>query len=214
MTRATLGATNAAEVVKPTLRLEYLCQVVLPSVTLRGSTGDTDVPFGGNTYYGNAKFVGFSNIIEVPDLKARKVSIQLSGLDPQLVSAAINDKFHFAEISLYIAMFNEAGALIADPHQIGTSLYASNMPIRLGEGTGSIDLQAETLEVFNKRNSAVLATPESQKLRYAGDTGMDNVRKISEMEFEWGGVRKGPVATGTGGRTGTQEHDLGAYQYL
>lgn len=196
MTRATLSSTNRTEIAKPAVRGEYLVSIVLPSVTLRGSTGDTDVVFGGNTYYGNAKFAGFSNLSEVPDLKARRVSISLAGLTSDLVNAAMTDKYHYAQINLYVAFFDENGALIADPHALGGTLYTSEMSITLGEREGAITLSAESLEIFNRRNSAVLATPQNQKRRYAGDTGMDRVRIIMEQEIMWGGAIGGGSAGG------------------
>ncbi len=196
MTRATLLTGNRTEVTKSALRMCYLCEIVLPSVTLRAATGDRDVVCGGNTYLGNAKFRGFGGITETSDLKARRISIELSGVSADLISAAMADKYHYAQISLYAAFFDANWATVAEPHQLGVNLYTSTMSISLMPGGGSISVDAESLEVLNRRTSIVMGTPENQKRRYAGDTGMDRVRIVAETEFEWGGSRVGGANSG------------------
>lgn len=198
MTRETLAAANATEAAAPSLRAVFLLDIAFPSGTIYATSGTHEISYNGNRYAPSGQFQDASGLAEYLDLKARRISIKLSGLDPSLITKVMNDAYHFAECNIYLAFCDENWRPVADPHPIGDALLMSGAIISLDSGTGVVEISAETLDVLNSRSSAQLATPESQRLRYSGDSGMDDVRAIMDMEVEWGGRRFGSAAGGRG----------------
>jgi hypothetical protein len=192
MSRSALSALNRTEATGNVVRVEELASIAFPSGTVYVTSADRALVFGGNTYLPSGVYGGASGFAETPDLKPRQISIKISGLDAALLTKLLNDNYHYAEINVYLGFLNEARQLVADPYPIGHRLYMSHPVITLGERSGEVVISAETLDIHNRRNSAALATPESQRRRYPGDTGMDKVRVIAETEIEWGGRRYPP----------------------
>ena len=205
MTRSSLAALNRAEAIAPVARVVALLDIAFPSGTLYATSSERAITYNGNRYLPSGVFTEATGISEKIDLKASRVSIKMSGLDSGLITKLMNDAYHFAETNLYLGFLDENWKLVADPYPIGDSLLMSGAIITLDSQSGAVEISAETLDILNARSSAQLATPESQKLRYSGDTGMDDVRAIMEMELEWGGVRLSGLSAGSGVRGGLRE---------
>lgn len=206
MTRSNLSTANATEAAANSVRAAVLLDVAFPSGTLYATSCERPIVYNGTRYNPSGAFGSASGNAESTDLKARRISISLSGIDASLRTKLLDDAFHFAEVNLYLALCDENWKPVADPYPIGDSLLMSGAIITLDQGSGAVEISAETLDIFNARSSAALATPESQKLRYSGDTGMDDVRAIAEMEVEWGGARV-VVPYGTSGSLGGIRHE-------
>ena len=204
MTRSNLSSGNRTESTAAAVRMVGLLDIAFPSGTIYANDGDKSLTYNGNAYLPSSVLVSdVSGISETVDLRARRVSIKLSGVDSSLINKLLSDAWHYAEINLYQGFLSEAGALVADPFPLGDSLLMSGASISLDTNTGQVEVSAETLDIFNNRSSAALATPESQKLRYATDTGMNAVRALMELEVAWGGRTLGGVGAGNaGGRPG------------
>lgn len=187
MTRSTLVTANRNEVSKNTVRSVVFFEFVFPSATLRYCTADRDITWGGNTYTHTPILGSVEGVAEHSDLKARRVSFDLSGLDETILGKILQDAFHYSTVKLYWGFCNEAWRLVADPYQLSDELIMSDAPISIDESSGKVELSAETWDIFGERDSAVLATPETQRLRYAGDTGMDKVAALMTQQVEWGG---------------------------
>lgn len=189
MSRSNLTAANRTEATAASLRMVAMLDIAFPSGTLYATSGDHALTFNGNTYSPTGVMVGDpQGLAETVDLSARRISVQMSGLDSSLITKLMGDAYNYATANLYVGFLNERGALVGDPYVVGNALRLSQCTVSLNQGTGAVEVSAETLEVLDARSSAQLATPESQHLRYPGDVGMDDVRAIMEMEVIWGGV--------------------------
>lgn len=203
MTRSTLSAANQTEVAKAALRVEFFMELAFPGGTIRITTADRDITWGGNTYTAKALLLDAGAVSESSDLKARRIAFKLSGVDGPLLTRIRTDAWHYARVQFYIGFFTEAWALVADPYALGDELLMSHSQLRLGEGTAEVELSAETWDIFGERDSAVLATPETQRQRYPGDSGMDRVAILMTQEIQWGGVFA-RVPSGSGTRDGVE----------
>lgn len=188
MTRSTLVAANRTEVSKAAVHRVSFIELKFPSGTVRSSTADRAYTWGGFTWLADARFIGASGLAEAPDLNARRASIVLSGVDSVLIGKVMVDKLHYSEVNLYEGFCDENWALVADPHPIAQNLLMSKPTIRYDNGTGEIEISAEQWTLFSARDSAVLATPQIQRLRSTGDTGMDKAVLIMTQNIQWGGV--------------------------
>lgn len=193
MSRSNLTAANRGEATAAVVRMVGLLDIAFPSGTIYANSGDHALTYNGQSYLASAVMVdAVSGIGETTDLRARRVSIKLNGCDASLITKLMDDAYHFAEVNVYLGFLDDEGQLVADPYPVGHSLFMSSATISLDTGSGAVEISAETPEVLDTRSSEALATPESQALRYTGDTGMDAVRQIMETEIEWGGKRYSP----------------------
>lgn len=191
MSRSNLTAANRGEATAAVVRMVGMLDIAFPSGTVYANSGDHALTYNGNSYLASAVMVdAVGGIGETTDLKARRVSIRLNGCDSSLITKLMDDSYHFAEVNVYLGFLDDEGQLVGDPYSVGDSLFMSSATISLDAGSGAVEISAETPEVLDARSSEALATPQSQKLRYAGDTGMDDVRKIMETEIEWAGFRE------------------------
>lgn len=187
MTRSTLVTANRTEIGKSAARVAEFAEFDFPGGTIRVTTADRDVPWGGYTWVAQALLKDYGAISEASDLKARRTSLKLSGIDSNLLARIMADAYQFANVQVYLGFFDANWKLVADPYPMGDGLLMSNCILTLDAKTGEVELSAETWDIFNQRDSAVLATPESQRLRYSTDTGMDRVAWIATLDVEWGG---------------------------
>lgn len=194
MTRATLSAANRTEIAKNAQRRADFMELRFPSLTVRSTTADRNVTWGGFNWLADARFVQAAGYAEKSDLKARRTSLLLAGTDAALVTAIMNDKLTFSEVDLYVGFFNENWTLVDTPHAMAKNLLMSAPKLKLGAGTAQIELSLESWSIFSTRDAAVLATPETQRQRYAGDTGMDRIAAIMTKESVWGGAYQLPGA--------------------
>lgn len=199
MTRSTLGATNRLEVVKPVVHIAEFLSLAFPGGTIRLTNASRNIVWGGNTWLGNGVLLEPGMVPESSDGKARRAELVLSGVDSALLSRVLQDAYHLARVKIYKGFFTDAWVLLADPHPIAPELLMSDAVIEYDEDTGKIKLSVESFSIFDQHDSAVLATPESQRRRYAGDAGQDRVASLATAVFEWGGQYR-KAGGGGGGR--------------
>lgn len=189
MTRTPLGAANQAEVVKPVVRIAEFCELAFPGGTIRVTTADRDITWGGFNYVANPGLMDYGRISESSGLKSQPTSLRFSGLDSGLITRILTDNYHYARAQGYIGFFDENWALVGNPYPLVEELLMSSASVTLDSGTGVVEISCDGWELFGQRDSAVLATPESQRLRYAGDTGQDKIAFILTQNIEWGGIQ-------------------------
>lgn len=187
MTRSTLSSTNRTETQKKEVRQVEFAEFAFPSGTIRVCNADRHMIWGGFTWLADATLIEPASAEEVTDLSPRRYAFLLSALDPALVTKILTDNYQFALVKFYVGWCDSNWALVADPHVLGDSLLLSNAVLSLDEAAGTIELSAESWTIFSERDSAVLATPQSQRLRYPGDSGQDRMAHIVTQIVEWNG---------------------------
>lgn len=192
MTRSTLATLNQGQVSLPTVRIAEFGEFQFPSGTLRLTTADRDIDWGGFKWLGDGRFIDLSSFQEVTDLKGRSISFILSGIDAAIRAAILADRYQYANVSIWIGFFDQNWKLLTTPHVLADSLLMSTgaLTIKGGRGGGAlqevIELKTESWNIHGQRDSANLIATEQQKLRYAGDTCLDNVPSIVDKVITWG----------------------------
>jgi hypothetical protein len=206
VSRSSLGSANKTQVQAPSLRLAYFVKVAFPSGTIYATTAARTYNWGAQDWTARWMVTKVPEITEKADLKPYQAELVFSGLDAALRTKILNDKYHNAEVGYWKGFLDASWKLVADPHQVAKR-YLSQCVLRLDGKTGTIAITAQGPEVKWARDAAQLATPESQRLRYDTDTGLDRVLDQGTKVIEWGGRL---LRGGGGGGGGGGGHGLGA----
>lgn len=206
MTKSTLSSENRIEVLAPSRRMVYFVKVAFPSGTIYAVTASRSFEWGGAIWSAQWVIPGMPQITEKADLKPYQAELVFSGLNATLRTKILTDKYRNAGLECWKGFCNEAWKLVAAPHQIAKRRL-SQCVLRMDGKTGTITVIAHGPESKWKRDAVQLATPESQRLRYAGDTGLDRVLDQGTKVIEWGGQL---LRGGQGGGGSGVGHGLGA----
>ncbi len=120
------------------------------------------------------------------------LSFELTGLDPQLRSIAMNAAYLNRPIRLYLATQNEGGGFVGDPVLLWEGRMDQMVPTIRTEGEGdkqtpvlTIGLKAETLFGDFARPSAYRWNKDGHRAVFPDDAGMDEVAVVAERQELW-----------------------------
>lgn len=153
----------------------------------RFSTLPRHVEWGGFTWIGTGSFAGFSPIAESESGAAKGQSFRLSGIDVNLLSAALVDPglYRGRAATLYRAPHDEAWQPIGTP-EVAWRGRIQKMGVEVTDSReGSISLQCETAAYGLKKASMFRACSQQQKTRHPTDTGFDRVAQLIARPQIW-----------------------------
>lgn len=162
---------------------------VLLDLTLKSSveyvwSGVGSFVWSGHTYRGVGSFGAIGEIMESTEVKADGTSVQLSGIDPALLTESLNDIQLGAPVTLWLAVFSEAGALLAAyPIFVGT---VDRPQIPIGPETIAIQLALETRMANLQRATNRRYTTADQRGYFPGDIGFNWVEVLNDIALIWG----------------------------
>lgn len=160
-------------------------------------TGSGTLTIAGENYEGAGTLLAISDIEDSKELKSSGVTFQLSGMDAEVLGYALTENYQNRPITLYM-VFTSGGTNDVDGY---LTLFSGRMvQIDITDDTqgATISLQTENRLIDLRRPSNYRYTKESQHYLYSGDTSLDQVAKVAQMQIYWG--RKG---TGGGGDNNT-----------
>lgn len=190
------SSTNQSTAEAGHLEHLHFVELDLPSGYLRLHTRIGTVTWGGNSYLGVGKLGDISDIDEDAMLRPSGVTVTLTGVDADLVTSAMTEKYHGRAIAVYEGYLNTSTmALVADP-EVKFKGLMDYMSVTLGEGGGSISVQAEGELARWQRHSGSLYTHESQQALFSGDRGFDQIPFTQNRKIDWSksNVWQAPVA--------------------
>lgn len=179
------SSTNQSTAEAAHLEHVHFVALDVPSGYVRLHTRIGTVTWGGNSWLGVGKLGDISDIDEDAMLRPSGVTVTLTGVDSDLITSAMTEKYHGRAIAVYEGFLNTSTmALVADP-EIKFSGLMDYMSITLGEGTGSISIQAEGELARWQRHNNSLYTHESQQALYSGDRGFDQIPYTMNRKIDW-----------------------------
>tara|TARA_R110002126_G_scaffold287911_4_gene441023 strand:+ start:777 stop:1412 length:636 start_codon:yes stop_codon:yes gene_type:complete len=185
--RAGIDTKTALRLSQDHQEIKFALKAEFDTDTVLIHTGLGDLVIGGETYLGAGSLLAISDIEDSKELKSAGVTFSISGMDIEVLGYALNENYQNRPISLFMA-FVSGGTDDVDGY---LTLYKGRMiNIDISDDvTGSnITLQTENRLLDLRRPSNIRYTRESQQYLYAGDTSLDQVTKISQMDIEWGRV--------------------------
>ena len=178
---AVLDALSAQHVVLVTFtKLEF------PSGTLYLHNSIGTYTWGGQDWLGTGDLGEISQIEEGADVSPYKITLSLSGLDPDISAAALTEDYYLQPVTVYLGVLDASDDLIADPTIIWEGAM-DQMLVTVGAAGGDvISLTAESeLARFNKASNLKYTSAQLQN-DFAGDLGFDLMADIEGAKLRWG----------------------------
>ena len=191
--RAGIDTKTALRLSQDHQEIKFALKAEFDTDTVLIHTGQGDLIIGGETYIGAGTLLAISDIEDSKELKSAGVTFSISGMDAEVLGYALNENYQNRPISLYMA-FVSGGTDDVDGY---LTLYKGrmiNIDISDDVNGSNITLQTENRLLDLRRPSNIRYTRESQEYLYSGDTSLDQVNKISQMNIEWGRAFSGAAS--------------------
>lgn len=181
-----LTAGMVTEVQADNVRPILLFEGVMESGTVYYWTGYGNLSWNAQTWVGTGSLIEVSNVDETDDIKAQGTGVRVKGVDPTMVSLALQSVASGKAGIIRLALLNSSGAIIADPKILfkgrldGAEIDDSNYEDPF------INLQYEHELVDLERPREWRYTDEHQRKLYPGDTGLRYMTSLQDKVLYWG----------------------------
>ncbi len=194
-----LTAAVATELQKGRIHPHALVHFAFDSGAVRFWSGIGDLVWSGHTYVGAGSLGSVGAVEESASIRAAGAAFKLSGIPSSLVSIALAEHYQGRGCTMWLAFFDDAGALIADPVQVFSGRVDVMQITDAGE-TADIKLTAENRLVdFERPQETRYYTDQDQQREYPGDKGFEFVTAIQEAVIVWGREKLAPAVDSTTG---------------
>lgn len=164
--------------------LGLLCEIEHPDGTGRFWTGIGTLAYGGYNWAGIGTLGAVTPVRQTSDIAIQDIQFTLSGVDPDIL-ADLNEDVRNLTGSLWLACFGDKGEVIADPYQLVDALL-DYQTLHVGDdGSATISITARTGFYTLDRGIDEAWTPESQKLDYPTDVGLDMIPGLQNQDVRW-----------------------------
>ena len=176
-----LTALSAEHVV-----LVTFAELQFPSGTVYLHNSIGTYTWGGQDWLGVGDLGEISQIEEGAEISPYKITLSLSGLDPDISGAALTEDYYLQPVKVYLGVLDADDALLADPTVVWEGAM-DQMTVSVGaEGGDSISLTAESeLARFNKASNLKYTSAQLQD-DFPGDLGFDLMADIDGAKLRWG----------------------------
>tara|TARA_Y100000996_G_scaffold348282_1_gene286822 strand:- start:2392 stop:3024 length:633 start_codon:yes stop_codon:yes gene_type:complete len=186
--RAGIDTKTALRLAQDHQEIKFAVKAEFDTDTVRLHSGLDNLVINSETYEGAGTLLSISDIEDTKELKSSGVTFQLSGMDADVLGYALTENYQNRPVTLFMA-FTSGGTNIVDGY---LTLYKGRMvqaDINDSTAGATITLQTENRLIDLTRPSNIRYTKESQQYLYNGDTSLDQVAKVNQMQIYWG--RKG-----------------------
>lgn len=175
----------AAGTVRPAILYEGIFVSGGVDQYLRLWSGVGDLSWNGHTWTGSGELLGLSSIEEAADIRAVGFTITLSGMSAGLISNALSNARQGKAGTLWLALFDASGAVIADPYQLQSGRLDFTL-VEDAADTCTIGAQYESRMVDLEKPRERRYTNEDQQLDYPADRGFEYMPSLQDMQIVWG----------------------------
>jgi len=178
MTRSTPASLLTA-LSQPEVEPFYAVEMNFDSSPVRFWTGYGNRTIGSDTYIGTGNLLSISGLEEVNDISAKRITLQLSGVDATLVSLALQEPYQRRECKIYF------GTTDSTTIEVFSGLM-DVMTIEDGGETSTISLTVESKLVRLEKASNRRYTEANHQSRYSTDTFFNYVADLQDRDVIWG----------------------------
>lgn len=147
-------------------------------------SGIGTLSWDSKTWTGTGNLLGISGIDETAEVRASGMTVSLSGVPSDLLSAALGDARSGRIGRVYLAFFS-GSSIVADPIlQFEGRLDVPAIEDGPETATISISYESELIDLERARERRY--TPEDQQIDFPGDLGFDYVASLQDAQITWG----------------------------
>ena len=184
-----LGTEFTTALASGEARFFLACEIAYTPGTTSGVvrvwSGVGDIEIGGNTYAGTGALGAIGPVEESSETKSTKISLSLSGIPRDLISATLTANYQGKPCRIYMGLLNDNGQVAGTPFLLAGGRL-DLMTIRYGATTATINVSAESPLVSLNNPNDFHYTPEAQKAFWPGDEGLQYVAGLQNKEIVWG----------------------------
>jgi len=191
-----ISATNLTEINAAHLHVVTLVHLAFDEPVFLHS-GIGTIPYDSNDYIGVGQLGTISEARESEVLGPRPITLQLSGVDPNMIAEAQEAGRFKDDITIYEGYRNDDGTLVDDPWIVWKGWFEYAAISVGGEGVVSITAQHD-LAILNEKDGGRF-TDEDQQQRFSGDLGFEFITDMATVKLNWGGRTVGGGGAGGAG---------------
>lgn len=183
MSRA-LTSGVASSIASQAVYPAFFVSCAFANETIHVWSGIGSITWNGQTWLGVGSLGGISPIGESSGVEAQGITLTLSGIDSQWLNDCMEHLTTSGKAQVYLALFNSAGAMIADPYPAYVGLMDQPI-IDLGAETVTISIAVENrLSDLNRARGGRL-TDQDQRQRHPNDQGLLYVSVLQDTFINW-----------------------------
>tara|TARA_R100000773_G_scaffold22815_1_gene20094 strand:+ start:4131 stop:4787 length:657 start_codon:yes stop_codon:yes gene_type:complete len=209
--RAGIDTKTALRLAQDHQEIKFAIKAEFDTDTVRLHTGGGTLTINSENYEGAGTLLAISEIEDTKELKSSGVTFQLSGMDSTVLGFALSENYQNRPITLFMA-FTSGGTNNVDGF---LTLYSGRMTqadiTDTSEGA-TITLNTENRLIDLSRPCNLRYTNESQEHLFAGDTSLNQIHKVTQMQIFWGRSGQGgggsSIAGMQGGASGSNIDDF------
>lgn len=188
---AAVATAAAAENVVPVVlaALSFDSGVIRACSAPFNVTIDADGDGSAEIYFGVGDLGGVGQVQESRELRANNVTVELSGIPPELLSIALGEQYQGRPGRLWLLLFDANHRPIGSPCLVFKGRL-DTMTIERGP-TSRIQVSIESLLVDLERPRKRLYTDADQQAVFPGDRGLAFVAQMVDKSLTWGKVGQG-----------------------
>jgi hypothetical protein len=182
LTVAQTAATAAEQV-----QMAWLVYLDFAAAPVRFTTAGWDVIWSGDTYTAAGNLLSISRIAEGAQLESRGIQVSLSGVSTALISAAQLERYRGRRARCWLATFDAAGAVVADPVPAWSGRMDALGVSGLGAGADCAITVAieDRLADFLRARVRYWNGPD-QRSQWPADAGFDYSAAQADKPLVWG----------------------------
>ena len=152
------------------------------AVRLWGGYGDLNID--GAEYTGGGSLLSISAVEETSEIAARGATVVLAGLDPAIISIALQENYQNRACTITVGTLTEDG--VVDDSYVLFRGRIDQMTIEESGETASSAGAIENRLIDLERPRSRRYTNEDQQSLYPGDTGFSYVNDLQDKTIDWG----------------------------
>lgn len=178
-----LSAALITAISDPLVRWIMLCRFEFDSGTIAFTSDIKDFDYGGITYKGFGTLGSVSNIQESEDMTPAQYSVGLSGVNPDVLSAILNEDYLGRKSVCLLAALDESRAIIDAPITYFSGKI-DEIACQFGQNCAiTVTVRDQLADWQRPHNSRY--TDQDQKAKYPNDNGFQFVAGIEQTQIIW-----------------------------
>lgn len=167
-------------------RVIYFVEFTFRTATIRVSTANITISWGGYDWIGLGSVGAISPVEESEGLESKSITFTLNCADPAWLAIAIGDvdEYRGFPAKMYFCPLDENFRLIDTPERCWSGIMDS-VSVGLDGDEGQVALKCETAAYGLKRKPALRMNDSQQRKKYPSDSGFAYLNSLISQPALW-----------------------------